>query len=59
MNVIPYVMTYNSTFYEYYHKTKSEGKHHRVALTHLVKKLIKIIYHLEINNITFDSSKIK
>ena len=59
MNVIPYVMTYNSTFYEYYRKKKNEGKHHRVALTHLVKKLIRIIYHLETQNIPFDSSKIR
>lgn len=45
MNIIPYVMAYNSVFYEYYRKKKSEGKHHRVALTHLAKKLIRIIYH--------------
>ncbi|MFR5890955.1 MAG: transposase [Bacilli bacterium] len=37
MNIIPYVMAYNSVFYEYYRKKKSEGKHHRVALTHLAK----------------------
>lgn len=59
MNIIPYVMAYNSVFYEYYRKKKNEGKHHRVALTHLAKKLIRIIYHLETNNISFDSSKIK
>ena len=59
MNIIPYVMAYNSVFYEYYRKKKSEGKHHRVALTHLAKKLIRIIYHLETNNISLDSSKIK
>ena len=59
MNIIPYVMAYNSVFYEYYRKKKSEGKHNRVALTHLAKKLIRIIYHLETNNISFDSSKIK
>jgi hypothetical protein len=59
MNVVPYVMTYNSTFYEYYRKKKNEGKHHRVVLTHLVKKLIRVIYHLETKNISFDSSKIK
>ena len=59
MNIIPYVMAYNSVFYEYYRKKKNKGKHHRVALTHLAKKLIRIIYHLETNNISFDSSKIK
>lgn len=59
MNVAPYVMNYNNTFYKYYLKKKSEGKHHRVALTHLVKKLIRVIYYLETNNISFDSSKLK
>ncbi len=59
MNVIPYVMNYNSIFYAFYLKKRNEGKPHRVALTHLVKKLIRIIYHLETKNISFDSSKIK
>ncbi len=49
MNVIPYVMANNSVFYSYYRKKKNEGKHHRIVLTQLEKKLLKIIYHLETN----------
>ena len=59
MNVTPFIMNYNPTFYQYYLKKRNEGKCHRVALTHLAKKLLRVIYFLEINNIPFDSSKLK
>ena len=59
MNVIPFIMNYNPIFYQYYLKKRNEGKCHRVALTHLAKKLLRVIYFLEINNIPFDSSKLK
>lgn len=59
MNVTPFIMNYNPTFYKYYLKKRNEGKCHRVALTHLAKKLLRVIYFLEINNIPFDSSKLK
>ena len=49
MNVAPFVMNYNNIFYQYYLKKRNEGKHHRVALTHLVKKLLRVIYYLETN----------
>lgn len=47
------------TFYDYYTKKKLEGKHHRVAMTHLAKKLIRIIFHLEKNKVYFDQSLLK
>ena len=59
MNVTPFIMNYNPIFYQYYLKKRKEGKCHRVALTHLAKKLLRVIYFLEINNIPFDSSKLK
>ena len=59
MNVAPFVMNYNNVFYQYYLKKRNEGKHHRVALTHLVKKLLRVIYYLETNAVPFDSSKLK
>lgn len=59
MNVTPFIMNYNPIFYQYYLKKRNEGKCHRVALTHLAKKLLRVIYFLEINNIPFDSSKLK
>ena len=59
MNVSMVVIAHNPTFYDYYHKKRSEGKCHRVALSHVCKKLIRVIYKLEINNIYFDSSLLK
>lgn len=59
MNVAPFIMNYNPIFYKYYLKKRNEGKCHRVALTHLVKKLLRVIYYLEVNNLSFDSSKLK
>jgi transposase len=59
MNVSMAVITHNPTFYDYYHKKRSEGKCHRVVLSHVCKKLIRIIYKLETNNIFFDSSLLK
>ena len=59
MNVTPFVMNYNPIFYQYYLKKRNEGKSHRVALTHLAKKLLRVIYYLETNKVSFDSTKLK
>ena len=59
MNVAMVVITNNHTFYEYYHKKRLEGKCHRVALSHVCKKLIRVIYILETKNIQFDPSLLK
>lgn len=40
-------------FYDYYQKKRSEGKAHWVALSHLAKKLVRIMYHLETNKLKF------
>lgn len=53
------LMIYNPTLYNYYLKKKAEGKHHRVVMTHLAKKLIRIIFHLEKTQTYFDSNKLK
>lgn len=47
------------TLNDYYHRKKAEGKHHKVALTHVCRKLIRIIYHIEYNQIDFDNKKSK
>ncbi len=57
MNVAEYVFLHEPIFTEYYYKKRSEGKCHRVVLSHIAKKLIRIIYKLETENIKFDSSK--
>lgn len=59
MNVTPFIMNYNPIFYQYYLKKRNEGKCHRVALTHLAKKLLRVIYYLETNKVSFDSTKLK
>ena len=59
MNVAEYVMMHEPIFTEYYYKKRNEGKCHRVVCNHIAKKLIRIIYKLETENIKFDSSKCK
>jgi transposase len=59
MNVAFTVIRFNNTFYDYYYKKISEGKCHRVALSHVCKKLIRVIYILETKNIQFDPSLLK
>lgn len=58
LNVTAALLKYNYTFAAYYNKKRHEGKSHRVALTHLAKKLIRIIYHLEINQLDYNESKL-
>ncbi len=41
------------TFKSYFQKKKSEGKHHIVCLSHVAKKLLRVIYHLENTNTAF------
>lgn len=59
MNIAMTILRYSPTFYDYYLKKRSEGKCHRVALSHVCKKLIRVIYTLEKNNIDFDPSLLK
>jgi hypothetical protein len=59
MNVSMVVIANNHTFYEYYHKKRLEGKCHRVALSHVCRKIIRIIYILETKNIQFDPSLLR
>jgi len=59
MNTAMIILRYSPTFYDYYLKKRSEGKCHRVALSHVCKKLIRVIYTLEKNNIDFNPSLLK
>jgi transposase len=59
MNVaIPFAI-HNPTIYDFYIKKRKEGKVHRVALTHVAKKLIRIIFYLVKNENDFDQSKLR
>ena len=46
------------TFATYYAKKRGEGKPHRVAITHVAKKLIRVIYALERQDIDFNAQKL-
>jgi len=59
LNAAQLVITHNPTLYDYYTKKRSEGKHHRVALSHVARKLVRIIFYLEKNNEDFDSNKLR
>ena len=59
MNSALIILRYSPTFYDYYLKKRSEGKCHRIALSHVCKKLIRVIYTLEKNNINFNPSLLK
>lgn len=49
----------NMVFAAYYYKKREEGKAHRVAQSHVVKKLLRVIYTLETRQISFDSALLR
>ncbi len=59
MNISMIILRYSPTFYDYYLKKRSEGKCHRVALSHVSKKLIRVIYSLEKYSNDFNPSLLK
>lgn len=46
-------------FAEYYAKKRAEGKPYRVALTHVVKKLLRVIYAIQTKNVLYDPTLIR
>lgn len=59
MNASLTLLKFNSTFYDFYLKKRSEGKSHRVALSHVCKKLVRLIYALETKHVDYDPSLLK
>ena len=53
------LIQFNMTFAEFYAKKRAEGKPHRVAMSHVAKKLIRLIYTLETTNQPFDADKLR
>ncbi len=49
-NATKYVCHWDPTFATYLAKKRTEGKHYNVAISHAVKKLVRVIYHLEKSN---------
>lgn len=60
MNVAVTAKNWNQVLAEYYNKKRvTEGKKRRVALNHVAKKLIRIIWKLQTEGIDFDASKLR
>ena len=59
MNCAQTVVNYEPTFAAYYAKKRAEGKEHRVALTHVAKKLLRVIYTLQTKELTYNSELIR
>ena len=59
MNVVETMMIHAPVFYDFYHKKRDEGKSHRVALSHLARKLVRLIYKLETSHSRFDLNNSK
>ena len=59
MNLSIPLIQHNIVFTEYYAKKRAEGKSHRVACSHLIKKLIRVIFTLEKNDMDFDPNKLR
>ena len=53
------LIRFDMTFATYYAKKRGEGKPHRVAITHVAKKLIRVIYALENQDIDFNTQKLR
>lgn len=59
MNCCLPLVTNEPVFAEYYAKKRAEGKSHRVAMTHVAKKLLRVIYTLQTKKIRYDPALIR
>ena len=59
MNCCLPLVTHEPIFAEYYAKKRAEGKPHRVAMTHVAKKLLRVIYTLQTRDILYDPSLLR
>lgn len=59
MNCAQTVANYEPTFAMFYAKKRAEGKPHRVVLSHVVKKLLRVIYTLQTKNIAYDADFVR
>lgn len=58
MNCAQFTLMHNPILYDFYRKKRDEGKPHRVALSHVAKKLLRIIFKIESSDTNFDISKL-
>lgn len=54
MNCAQTVINNEPTFAAYYAKKRAEGKEHRIALTHVAKKLLRVIYTLQTKELPYN-----
>jgi len=59
MNCAGAIHIHNEVFAVYYRKKRNEGKSHRVAVNHIAKKLIRIIFALETKGMMFDAELLR
>lgn len=59
MNCSRAIRLHNEVFAAYYQKKISEGKPHCVALNHVAKKLVRLIFTLETKGEMFDTTKLQ
>ena len=52
-NATKYVCQWDPTFSDYLAKKRAEGKHYNVALSHAVKKLVRLIFAMEKSRTTY------
>lgn len=52
-NAAIYVCNWDKTFAVYLQKKRAEGKHYYVAISHAIKKLVRVIYHLQLTGETY------
>lgn len=57
--IITPVIKYNPVFNEFYKLKISQGKGHRCAQGHCVRKLLRVIYHLESTKTQFDPALLR
>jgi len=55
-NAAKFVCNWEPTFAAYLQKKRSEGKHYNVAVSHAAKKLVRLLYHLEVTGEVFISA---
>jgi len=47
------------TINDFYHKKKLEDKHYKVIMTHICRKLLRMIYYIEFNKLDYNSNDFK
>ena len=58
MNCSRAIRIHNEIFAAYYHEKIDEGKPHCVAINHVAKKLVRLIFALETKGVMFDPDKL-